>query len=251
MIESIENSEELANLLNEKMQKRQGGSNQRLAIMLGMFTKNNEVKIQANIPNEDRSTYNMEKYKFFLDAPFEISNKCCDVMKKDPVHRYSRETGRMPITAQMADESNLRTQKWLQNGCNAFNVTHPISNPMSFWTEQDVLQYIVENKLKICSVYGDVVEDFGDQLEGQMTLGDFGLYQEQKKLKCTGCSRTGCVLCGFGCHLGKKENRFEVLKETHPKFYALLDVFKNNGITYRQALEWTNEHLSGRGHIYL
>lgn len=163
-------------------------------------------------------------------------------MKKDPVHRYSKETGRMPITAQMADESRLRLQKWLQNGCNAFHATHPISNPMSFWTEQDVLQYIVERNIKICSVYGQVVIDYGDELEGQMTLGDFGLYNETKKYKCTGCERTGCVLCGFGCHLDKGKGRFEMLKETHPKFYNLLDVIKNNGITFRQAIEWTNEH---------
>lgn len=239
---SIENSEELANILNERMVKRQGGNNQRLAIMLGMLTKDKERPIKANIPDGERSNFALVKYKFFLEAPFEISNRCCNAMKKDPVHRYSKETGRMPMTAQMADESRLRLQKWLQHGCNAFDATYPISNPMSFWTEQDVLQYIVENDLKICSVYGDVVIDYGDELEGQMTLGDFGLYQETKKYKCTGCERTGCVLCGFGCHLDKGKGRFEKLKETHPKFYNLLDVIKNNGITFRQAIEWTNEH---------
>lgn len=210
----------------------------------------------GNIPSEkiegSRSRFNQEKYQFFLDAPFEISNQCCNVMKKKPIKEYNHRTGRHPITAQMADESQLRTQKWIQNGCNAFNLKEPISNPMSFWVENDVLTYIVRKNLKICSVYGNVVEDFGDELEGQMTFGDLGFYQEQKKYKCTGCKRTGCMLCGFGCHLEKKEEaRFPLLKQTHPGMYKLLDIVKNNGVTMREAIEWTNEHMTGRGHIYL
>ena len=206
---------------------------------MGMLTKDCEIK--ANIPNDDdRSMFSMEKYKFFLGAPFEISKKCCDVMKKAPIHKYAKETGRMAITAQMAEESRLRTQKWLQHGCNAFEQKNPISNPMSFWTEQDVLKYIHDKELPICSVYGEVVED----TDNQMTLADFGLMEkEEPKYKTTGCKRTGCVLCGFGCNLEKPgEGRFERLKETHPKLYGLLDVFKNSGYTMRQAIDWVNEH---------
>lgn len=163
-------------------------------------------------------------------------------MKKEPAHQYTKLTGRFPITAQMADESKLRQQKWLQNGCNGFHLKIPTSNPMSFWTENDVLTYIVKNNLKICSVYGDVVEDYGNQLDGQMNLGDFGFYEKEKKYKCTGCKRTGCMLCGFGCHIEKSPNRFELLKQTHSGMYKLLDVVKNNGVTMREAIEWINEH---------
>ncbi len=211
--------------------------------MLGLLTKNCEVK--ANIPDKDRSMFSLEKYKFFLDAPFEISSKCCDVMKKAPAHKYAKETGRKPITAQMACESRLRTQKWLQHGCNAFDAKEPISNPMSFWTEQDVLKYIYQEELPICSVYGEVVEI----TDGQMTLADFGITEREEPMyKTTGCSRTGCMLCGFGCHLEKPgEGRFEMLKETHPGVYGLLDTVSNNGYTMRQAIEWTNEN--GNLHI--
>ena len=208
--------------------------------MLGWLTKDKDNPIKANIPNEDRSQFSQEKYKFFLEAPFEISNKCCNTMKKEPAHDYHRRTGRNPITAQMACESRLRKQKWIQNGCNGFNLTIPTSNPMSFWTEQDVLEYIITRNLPICSVYGEVVEDFiaEGQVEGQISL-----FEQKKIYRTTGCDRTGCVLCGFGCHLEKPgEGRFEKLKVTHPKFYNLLDICKNNGITYREAIEWTNEH---------
>ena len=224
------------------MVNREGGNNRRLAIMLGMLTKNKEHPIKANIPSEDRSQFSLERYKYFLEAPFEISNKCCNVMKKDPLHRYAKETGRNFITAQMASESKLRTQKWLQNGCNGFDLKNPISNPMSFWTEQDILLYIRENKLPICLVYGEVVTE--DESTGQMNLSDYGLFDlERPLLKTTGCTRTGCMLCGFGCHLEKPgEGRFEMLKETHPGMYNLLDVVKNNGVTMREAIEWVNEH---------
>ncbi|MBO7732801.1 MAG: phosphoadenosine phosphosulfate reductase family protein [Methanobrevibacter sp.] len=189
------------------------------------------------------SRYNISQYSFLVEAPFEVSKKCCNVMKKNPIHLYEKQTGRKPMLAQMADESFLRQQKWLQNGCNAFDVKRPVSNPMSFWTENDVLQYVVKNDLKICLVYGSVVEDFGGQIEGQLTFGDLGFYEQDKKYRCTGCQRTGCVLCGFGAQTeSKDDSRFLKLKQTHPKMFALLDIFKNNGVTYRQAIEWYNEH---------
>ena len=144
----------------------------------------------------------------------------------------------------MASESKLRTQSWLQSGCNAFDSKKPMSNPMSFWTEQDVLLYIKENNLPICSVYGEVVTDYEamGQCENQMSFADFGIFDKERPLlKTTGCQRTGCVLCGFGCHL-EKESRFLRLKETHPKFHNLLYVLKNNGVTYAEAIDWVNEH---------
>lgn len=199
-------------------------------------------KEKGVVTNEYSKMYDKTKYNFFLNADFEISAMCCKVMKKAPLHKYQKETKRQPMTAQMAEESRLRRSQWLLHGCNAFDAHYPISNPLSFWTEQDILTYIVKNKIKICSVYGDVVEDYGDQLEGQMDISDFGLCEPSKKYKCTGCKRTGCMLCGFGCQSESSPNRFEQLKETHPGMYKLLDVVKNNGITMREAIEWTNEH---------
>ena len=225
------------------MVNRKGGQNQRLAIMLGMFTSDKKRPIKANIPSDDRSVFSLERYRFFLDAPFEISNKCCNVMKKDPAHKYVKETGRVPITAQMASESRLRTQKWLQNSCNGFDLKIPTSNPMSFWTEQDVLLYIKTHNLPICSVYGDVVSD--DEEMGQIDFMQYtGLEifdMGNKPLHCTGCQRTGCVCCGFGAHIANDE-RFTRLKETHPQMYKLLDIATNNGYTMLQAIDWINKH---------
>ena len=221
-----------------------------MAIMLGMLTK--EQRIKANIPNKDRSQFSLEKYKFFLECPFEIGNKCCNVMKKEPSKRYSKETGRKPITATMASESRLRTQKWLKNGCNGFEMKSPISNPMSFWTEQDVLLYIKLNNLPVCSVYGEVVEDLEgtEEVEGQLTMSDISGWEDQGvfdakrlPLKTTGCNRTGCMFCGFGCHLEKGEGRFERMKRTHPKQYDYIMRPKDQGgLNYKEVIDWINEH---------
>lgn len=225
----------LANILNQRMVNKSGGSNQRLAIMLGMLTKDKDHPIQANVPSQNKSNFSQEKYKFFLEAPFEISNKCCNIMKKKPAHTYSRKSGKKPITAQMASESRLRTQKWLQNGCNAFDAKNPISNPMSFWTEQDVLLYIKEENLIVANVYGKIIEDnFGTgEVQGQLTMSDIEGWEKMSlfdakrlPLKTTGCTRTGCMFCGFGCHLEKSPNRFERMAETHSK---LLDYVMRGG----------------------
>lgn len=165
---------------------------------------------------------------------------------KDPAHRYNKETGRKPITAQMASESKLRTQKWLENGCNGFHMKSPISNPMAFWTEQDVLLYIKENNLTISKVYGEVVIDYDaeGQPEGQMNMFDLGMFDvDRRLLKTTGCNRTGCMFCGYGCHLEKSPNRFERMKETHPKQYDyIMRPAEKGGLNYKEIIDWINEH---------
>lgn len=221
---SIVNSEELASILNDRMLNRRGGNNQRLAQMLGMLTNGKTTrKIMANIPDKDRSRYSAEKYKFLLFAPFNISNQCCNVMKKSPAHKYAKSNKRMAITAQMASESRLRTQKWLQYGCNMYDATHPKSNPMSFWTEQDVLNYIKEHNLPISKAYGEVVEDISgtEEVRNQYTFSDMAGVDTTEfdapkcPLSTTLCKRTGCIFCGFGA--------------THdPERFALIDVVTGN-----------------------
>ena len=179
-----------------------------------------------------RHMYACTKYKTLLDAPFDVSNYCCNVMKKKPVKEYERKTGRKAFVGTMAEESKLREKTWINHGCNSFDASRVISQPLMFWTEQDVLKYIHDNKIKICSVYGKVKVD------------------ENGKYYTTGCDRTGCVMCGFGCHLEKEPNRFQKLAESHPSYLKLLDICKNNDVTMREAIEWCNEHIN-RFHIGL
>lgn len=157
----------------------------------------------ATTRNGMPSLYNVKKYKPLVDVDFNISSKCCNIMKKKPIHKYEKLSGKVPIIATMASESKTRLAGWLRTGCNAFDGKNVISKPMSFWTEQDVLKYIYKYDIKIASVYGDI---FMGQSKGC-------------KLCTTGCGRTGCIFCGFGAHLEKGEGRFEKLKQTHPKQY--------------------------------
>ena len=168
-----------------------------------------------------RSPYDKHKYEYLLDAPFKVSDNCCKIMKKDTAHKYANQTGRKPIIATMACESQMRKTAWLKNGCNAFNATNPTSQPMSFWTEQDVLRYIKEFKIHYASVYGEIKQD------------------ENGKYYTTGCNRTGCVFCGFGCHLEKEPNRFQRLKETHPKLWNYcMKPWDEGGLGMKEVLDY-------------
>jgi len=147
-----------------------------------------------------------QKWRYLLDAPFKISHKCCDVMKKEPAKRYEKETGRVPIIGTMAGESQLRKQKYNKHGCNAFDTKRPISAPMSIWNDDDVWAYLKKYDLPYSSIYN---------------MGE---------------DRTGCVFCMFGCHKDTP-NRFQRMQKTHPRLYyycmyqlGLAEVLKFMGI---------------------
>lgn len=203
-------------------------------------------KMPHKNPDEFSKMYNKSKWNFLLDAPFKVSNRCCGIMKKSPLHEYEKKTGRKArITGTMAEESLMRQSQWLSHGCNSFEGDHPSSNPLSFWTEQDALQYIRETNLPICSVYGDVVPDYEktEEMEGQMDIADLGLINDNRKFKTTGCDRTGCMFCGYGCHLEGSPSRFERMKETHPKQYEyIMKPVSEGGLGYKEVIDWINEH---------
>lgn len=165
-------------------------------------------------------------------------------MKKSPAKLFSKINNKKPITAQMADESMQRKAQWLKKGCNAFETKNPISNPMSFWTEQDVLQYIKQNNLPLASVYGDVVYKENPE---QMRMEDYGIENcGTDKLCTTGCNRTGCIFCAFGAHLEKGESRFEMLKRTHPRQYE----YCIGGGEYVDGVWQPSKEGLGMGHVF-
>lgn len=157
----------------------------------------------------------LEKWKPLLDLDFHLSHICCKQIKKTPSFDFEKRTDKKPFIATMTEESALRETKWLKQGCNAFQAKRETSQPLSFWTEQDVLKYIKENNIPIASVYGEVVYGEKDSDEQYYNL----LCDCDGKLCTTGCDRTGCVFCGFSAHLDKGESRFERLKRTHPRQY--------------------------------
>lgn len=142
------------------------------------------------------------RWAYLLDAPFPISDQCCSVMKERPLDRFTKEKGYAPIIGTMACESARRRRAYLMNGCNAYIKTRPSSQPISFWLEQDVLQYLKLTGIPYASgIYGSICEKNG-------------------RLVTTGARRTGCMFCMFGVHLEKRPNRFEQMALTHPKQYG-------------------------------
>lgn len=148
------------------------------------------------------SAYNLSRYGYLLDAPFKISDECCKVMKKKPAIHFERESGRKPIIGTMASESRLRRQRWIKYGCNVFGgKKRGASNPLSFWTDQDILEYIVKYDIPITSVYGEIERD-----------------EKTGKYRTTGVKRTGCMFCMFGAHC-RGDRRFLDMKESYPRQY--------------------------------
>lgn len=183
--------------------------------------RNPDGKVMKNLFDpENKGRFGFYKWKFLIDSEIPTSEECCNVMKKAPAKKYAKETGRMPILGTMADESSLRYTNWLKHGCNAFEGKNPSSQPLSFWTKQDILHYIKKFNVPYCPVYGDIIPTSEEeQVDGQITTFDVLDDYEGTNLTTTGCDRTGCIFCMFGCHLEKEPNRFQRLKETHPRQY--------------------------------
>ena len=148
--------------------------------------------------------------------PFLISDYCCNIMKKSVSKKYHKQARVMPFIATLAEESMLRTTSWIKTSCNNFDSDTPSSRPLSFWTNQDILEYIRRNNLPIAPIYGKIVTVDANGCEYEETLVPCG------KLRCTGAQRTGCMFCAFGAGYEHKRNgqsRFELLHQTHPKIY--------------------------------
>lgn len=143
-----------------------------------------------------------DRWRFLVSAPFEVSDVCCKIMKKDPMAAYEAETGNAQFVGTMASDSKQRQKIYLQTGCNAFDMKRPRSAPISFWTEQDVLQCLTVHGLPYASVYGKIQQD-----------------KKSGRLYFDGVSSTGCMFCGFGLHMEGLPNRFQRMHNSHPKLH--------------------------------
>ena len=193
-----------------------------VAHSVSVAKRNPDGAVYKNLFNpEKRGPYAMHKYEYLLEAPFDVSEKCCDVMKKKPAHTYSKQTGKKPFVGTMACESAMRKTQWIKHGCNAFDIEYPSSQPMSFWTEQDVLEYIDRFGLPYAKIYGDIVKDKNDMY------------------RTTGAQRTGCMFCMFGAHLEKEPNRFQWMKTAHPKQYEFcMKPISEGGLGLAEVLDY-------------
>lgn len=133
---------------------------------------------------------NFKKYAKYKSLP--ISDKCCDKLKKEPLRRKAKELGlECAILGILTTESYQRELDWLENGCNVFHIRQDNqSRPLSFWTDDDILEYIKKYNVRISNLYS------------------------------MGYERNGCMYCGFGVQFEPKgQNRYQRLAKTHPTQY--------------------------------
>lgn len=163
-----------------------------------------------------------KKWRKLIDSPFKVSAKCCYYIKEKPQIDYANKTGVKYFIGTKASDSITRATAYKQTGCNTFDEEGNgvgKSKPLGFWNDQDVLRYIVENKVKYSKAYGDII--FKN-----------GIY------KTTRAGRTGCFMCLFGLQLEKEPNRLQRMQVEEPKKYN----FTINVLGYGKILDYMGIH---------
>jgi 3'-phosphoadenosine 5'-phosphosulfate sulfotransferase (PAPS reductase)/FAD synthetase len=163
-----------------------------------------------------------EKWYHLIEQDFNISNKCCEVLKHEPIRRFEKVSGLKSMSGIMAEESDQRQQTILDKGY----ISKDKCRPLGFWTEADIWEFSRVYNFKFAENYYD------RWVNGVFVQGD---------------KRSGCRFCfmGFARELQKRnrgnlfyQNRLQIEKLTNPKYEKLLNV-KNNGVTVREALKIT------------
>lgn len=159
---------------------------------------------QTEITRQNSIDYMTRRFPSYLPyLSYPISDLCCEKLKKGPLKRAAHKIGmQCSIIGTLAEESQTRERDWLRNGSNIFFIKSDNQcRPLSFWTEQDIWDYINRFDVQVAQLYAK------------------------------GYERNGCMYCGFGVKREKKRlgmNRFERLRITHPEAYAhLVSNFSN------------------------
>ena len=132
-------------------------------------------------------------------APFKVSSKCCYYLKEKPCDDWAREHNSVPFLGLMASEGGRRAKSLRVNGCNYFGATTIRSAPFAIFNRQDILQLALELDVPVPEIYGTIER------------------KDDGTLYTTKAQRTGCNMCGFGIHMEKRPNRFDLLRERNPK----------------------------------
>lgn len=154
-----------------------------------------------------------DKYRVILHLGVKVSDKCCKLLKEQPMDDFYEKNNLYPYIGTMACESKRRALAWSQGGCNILQGSAKKSKPLSIWTEKDILECVNKYNIKISDAY--------------------------KK----GYKRTGCMYCGFGLQHDKQPNRYQLMKMNYPKNWDIAInkfgfgcLFEKLGIPYGKNL---------------
>lgn len=150
-----------------------------------------------------------ERWWYLPNAPFKISDRCCEELKKKPSKMYEKATGRKAYLGMMAADSDLRELTYMKRGgCNSYGRSTS-SWPVAIWTEKDIWDYLTRYNIPYSKIYDH------------------------------GFSRTGCMTCLFGIHLDcgfRGENRIQTMKRTHSYLWD----FYMRKTRLREVMEFLN-----------
>ena len=210
-------------------------------------TENNAASRKLYIEGIKRDGTKTKSFKMplmwrkFINSDLRVSEKCCYWLKKEPMHRYEKETGRHPFLGTMADEGGTREGGYMQTGCNAFKAGK--SMPLGFWTKNDTLAYIILHGLEMASVYGEIIDPRNKKTPSALKIRLMVKHGRRIELDTTLEKRTGCVWCMLGVQMEKGENRFQRLARLDPRKYK----FAIEGGTYDNEGKWIPKSGLGIG----
>lgn len=178
---------------------------------ISRYQRGSKAKSTLNFINGNNSTkfkLNKKAKELLLSGKLhKISNKCCEILKKDTAHKFQKETGLKEILGVRADEGNLRKSKY--KSCftkdKKFTPIHDLSD--------ELLDKIYEKyNIEIPKVYNYIC-------------------------------RTGCMGCPYGSYKHDTEKELELINENQFKFVC--EYFKESyevlGIDIEKIKEKRNQ----------
>lgn len=156
---------------------------------------------------------------FLADQEFDISSKCCEILKKAPLRKWAKQNGNpKPLIALMSGESRLRQQLALYGKEDSKKV-YPFLR--TGWGEEDIWAYAKRFNLRFAECYYDRI------IDGKLIKA---------------CDRSGCDTCHYGSQK-EREIKFARSKAVSPKKFESMMKVKNNGVTYSKAIEIAEKQI--------
>lgn len=181
----------------------------------GGYQKDSRMRL-SQVWLEKFGGYENENESVNYQTPdFLVSSKCCYYLKEKPCDDWAREHNSVPFLGLMASEGGRRAKALMMHGCNYFGKSAIRSAPFAIFSRDDILRMALEMN----DWYQTHYSEYGfDPLESTIPKIYGEIKQNHKgEFYTTGAKRTGCDICGFGVHMEKRPNRFDLLRERNPK----------------------------------
>ena len=165
----------------------------------GGYQKSSRMRLSKRWLEKFGGYANEEEGVNYQTPDFKVSSKCCYYLKEKPCDDWAKANNSAPFLGLMASEGGRRAKSLMLHGCNYFGKSTIRSAPFAIFNRQDILQLALDLKVPVPAIYGTIER------------------KEDGTLYTTKAQRTGCSMCGFGIHMEKRPNRFDLLREENPK----------------------------------